>query len=484
MPRWSLALIFLLGVGLIALGYRVGQEPVRPNILFLVLDTLRADRINAQRNGVPITPFLSEYAKGGAIFSRAISPSSWTKPTMASLFTATYPDTHHVHYSLEDGDQQTTSDVLAQGFETLPEFFAAAKFDNWGFQTNGNVTPDYGFAQGFKPGQYLVPGFVPAKLLTNDILKKLGELKPPFMLFAQYIDPHLPYTPPDEYREVFGPSPQPTQDEAKLIASDDATFLKYFYDDVNTWLGRQQARTMPAIGGDAQESIRYRYDAEVRYMDDQLAKLIRSIEGLYPNTIVVIVADHGEEFWERGTMGHGHTLYQELVHVPMIIRGPGIAPSVIDTPVNTMGILPTLAKLTGLPKRDQWQVPDLFTQAEEAAPVYTWTRASYRRDNVFAEAVIQGKDKLIEDHRHEKKELFDIVADPAEQKNLLPQAVEESLTQSMQRHRVRTAEDGKKVAAGTLTMDAAKLKQMQELGYGEQESPAQSVNTGELSTTP
>lgn len=487
MPRWFLALVFFVGLGLIYLGYRVGKEPVRPNIVFLLLDTLRADRLNGQRNGVPITPFLSEYAKGGTSFTRAISPSSWTKPTMASLFTVTYPDTHHVQYSLEDGETDTKSDVLSPGFETLAEYFSDAGFDTWGFQTNGNVTPDYGFDQGFKKGHYQVPGFVPAKMLTNQVLKNLDALKPPFMLFAQYIDPHLPYTPPDEYREIFGKSPEPTADEAKLIASDDPTFLKYFYDDLNTWLGRQQARTMPELGLDAKESIRYRYDAEVRSMDDQLAKLVRSIETLHPNTIFVIVSDHGEEFWERGTMGHGHTLYQELVHVPLILSGPGIAATTVDTAVNTMGILPTLAKLTGLPVREQWQVPDLLTQAQEAKPVYTWTRSSHRRDGVFAEAVLHGKDKLIEDHKHQRQELFDLVADPGEQNNVHPQPIAEDLANAMQRHRMIALEDGKKIAASRLSMTEAQRMQMKELGYGDAPTPAEAatpLNTGELQTSP
>jgi len=490
MPRWFLALVFIAGVGLLYVGYRVGKEPVRPNVVFLLLDTLRADRLNGTRNGIPITPFLSEYAKGGTNYTRAISPCSWTKPTMASLFTVTYPDTHHVQFSLEPGEKDTKSDVLSAGFETLAEYFATAGYDTWGYQTNGNVTPYFGFSQGFAEGHYLMLGLAPAKKVTTDILNNLGNLKPPFMLFAQYTDPHLPYTPPDEYREIFGASPQPSADEAKIIASDNETFLKYFYDDLNTWLGRQQARTMPALGLDAKESIRYRYDAECRSMDDQLAKLVRSIESLYPNTIVVIVSDHGEEFWERGTIGHGHTLYQELVHVPLILRGPGIAPGVVEATVNTMGILPTLAKLTGLPVREQWQVPDLPTQVQEGKPVYTWTRASHRGDNVHAEAVLDGKDKFIEDLAHKKTELFDLMADPTEQKNLHPQAISDKLAQSMERHRVVTVEDGKKVTSTSATLTEDQKQQLERLGYGkvkkDQESapPTGTLNTGAISPTP
>jgi arylsulfatase A-like enzyme len=477
MPRWALALILIAGVGLLYVGYRVGAPARKPNVVFLVLDTLRHDRLGATRNGVPIAPFLTEFAKGGANFSHAIAPSSWTKPTLASLFTATYPDTHKVRFSVQPGDTTKTSDVLAAGFETLPEAFAAAGYDNWGFQTNENGSEAYGFAQGFAQDRYKFLNFVPAEVLTTQVLDTLPQLKPPFFLFAQYIDPHAPYDPPADYTGVFGPPPQPDEQDAVQIDRGNAAFWRYFYDDVDTWLGRQLKRTIPPLSEVGKEAIRYRYDAEVRAMDDQLARLVRTIEGEYPDTIFVLVSDHGEEFWERGTMGHSHQVYEELVHVPMILRGPGVPSGEVQQTVGTIGVWPSLAKLAGLPVHPQWQVPGLFEQAERAAPVYTWTRGSYNDGLVHVEAMVDGALKLMNspvdndpatpDPTHAETQLFDLEKDPGEKSSLYPRTEAEDipLLAKLERHREATARAGESIASTETNLSPERMKQLEELGY-------------------
>jgi arylsulfatase A-like enzyme len=156
MPRWALALILIAGVGLLYVGYRVGAPARKPNVVFLVLDTLRHDRLGATRNGVPIAPFLTEFAKGGANFSHAIAPSSWTKPTLASLFTATLPGNTQGALQRADRRHQWRAHQRRprrQPSRRFPEYLCSdAGYDNWGIQTNENGNIDYGFAQGFAKG--------------------------------------------------------------------------------------------------------------------------------------------------------------------------------------------------------------------------------------------------------------------------------------------------------------------------------------------
>jgi len=472
MPRWILVALAILAVALAYAGYRLGQSPARPNVVFILLDTLRADRVGAERNGIPITPFLSSFAQGGTAFSNAISPSSWTKPAMASLFTAVHPETHRVWFSVEKGDTQSTSDVLSENFETLAEYLQGAGYDTWGFQTNANGGAAYGFGQGFDAGRYAEIGFVAAESVTNAALDNLPEMKPPFFLFTQYIDPHAPYTEGRDYEARFGKVPGLTPEDEALLARKDGAFWEFFYDDVNTWLGRQSAPRLPRLSEAGREVLRARYDAEIRAMDDEVARLVRTIEGKHKNTIFVFVSDHGEEFWERGTMGHGHTLYQELVHVPLILRGPGVPAGVVERPVETLGILPTLAKLIGLPARPHWQAGDLLDPAQPARAVHTATKGSFATENVRAEAVIEGDKKLIEDTRPAGAGLFDLRADPAEKQDLRAASTAEAarLAGLIEAHRETTASQAGAAAAPAL-LSAEAQAQLAALGYlsGEEE---------------
>ena len=478
MPRWVLALVFLAGIGLIYAGYRVAAPVQRPNVVFLLLDTLRADRVGGQRNGTPITPFLHEFSKGGATFSHAISPSSWTKPTLASLFTALYPETHKVRFSADPTSGEHTSDVLADAIETLPEYLRDAGYDNWGIQTNENGNTTYGFAQGFGEDRYAFHEFIPGKEVTSLAIDTLPRMKPPFFLFAQYVDPHSPYSPAPEYREIFGPQPEITQEDAQHI-NDDKAFSAYFQDDTDFWLGRTTERKFPPLSDAGKEAIRYRYDAECRQLDDQVARLVRTIEGQFPNTIFVIVSDHGDEFWERGTLGHSHQVYEELIHVPLIVRGPGIPAGEVSQPVSTMGIWPTLAKTLGLPARPQWQVPDLFAQAATPAPVYSWTQGSYNDGKVNVSAMVDGDMKLmnspidpkIPDPTHAETQLFDLAKDPGENQNLYPRRLEDDLTllAKLERHRETATKAGETVTASTTPISAEQMSQLEQLGYARKE---------------
>src|SRR5690606_30515824 len=127
----------------------------KPNLLVIVIDTLRADRIEAVRAGAEVMPRLKAFASGGRMFTHAVSPASWTRPAMASLFTGVYPEAHHVIFSADPAKpNEPTADSLSLQFETLAEFMQGAGYRTAGVQTNANLIESFGFAQGFDTYEY------------------------------------------------------------------------------------------------------------------------------------------------------------------------------------------------------------------------------------------------------------------------------------------------------------------------------------------
>jgi choline-sulfatase len=175
----------------------------------------------------------------------------------------------------------------------------------------------------------------------------------------------------------------------------------------------------PVLGPNGVEAMLYRYDAEIRYLDDELSRLVTAIETAYPNTIFVIVSDHGEALQDREMLiGHGHTLFDEQANVPLIFKGPGIEPQVIDTPVETLGILPTLATMMGVPPHPQWQSIDCFQQAAQQRPVFCNGLTFYEFIAVQGEAVYGDGLKLVDHTGLSAPALFDLENDPDETTDL------------------------------------------------------------------
>ncbi len=172
----------------------------------------------------------------------------------------------------------------------------------------------------------------------------------------------------------------------------------------------------------AREKIRYLYDGECRYVDGKVQTLIEAVRDGDPRSVIVIGADHGEEFWEHGGIGHAKTVYNELIRVPLIMSIPGTRPQVIETPMENIDILPTLAGCLGLPRDPLWQGVDLFSpnpaRTTPGRPVYSYTRGSIPEFGLYLESVDfeqKGRAfKLIIDHKTCRRRLYDTMRDPGE----------------------------------------------------------------------
>ena len=285
-------------------------EAPKPNVLVYVVDCLRADRVGAFGSTRGLTPAIDALALESVVLEQAWSCASWTKPSVACLLTGQLPPKHGA---------RTAADRILDSAPRLAEAFARAGYATRGLVANPVLdAKEFGFGQGFRSYRNLARDYVdravnavPADAgdITRDLAGWTSTLKSrPFFLYVHSLDLHYPYVP----RSLPG---------------------------------------RPAPGADAPESDLY--DSEIAYNDRELGKVIEGLRSLklLDDTIVVITADHGEEFGEHGFNRHGHTLYQSLLHVPLVVRLPKAVRggSRIAEPVSLVDLPATLLGLSGLP---------------------------------------------------------------------------------------------------------------------------------------
>jgi arylsulfatase A-like enzyme len=269
------------------------SRPTPPNIVLVVVDTLRADRLGAYGSVTGLTPYLDQLAARGTVFANTWAPSSWTCPSVASLFTSRYPSQHHV---------ATFDSVLADEEVSLAEALEPRDYDSAGFSANFRLTRALGYAQGFYEWQAdWRSGKIRGSYLRSEVATWLAK-KPhmPALLYLQYMEPHAPYEPPEPFRSKFQRNPQGALDSEVVN------------DKVLNWQHTtpQEVRFLSSL-----------YSAEVASVDDELRKMMELLEkhGFLSNTIIVITADHGEEFNEHQVMGHGTTLYEDARHAGAVV---------------------------------------------------------------------------------------------------------------------------------------------------------------------
>jgi len=399
--RKALGVICVYMAGLFCLA--PAHAETRKNVVFLLLDALRADEVAGTRNGVPLMPYLNGLS--ALRFSNATTPASWTLPAMVSLFTSQYVDTHGVFA------QGSSLPVQA---ESMASWFKLSGYTTIGIQTNGNLRGDKGFSQGFDLYDEILNQF--AENVTAHAVADTQTVSEPFFLYAHYLDPHMPYVPPQSYRTLLGyPGPSlPTAEQAVL-----EDFIPYFWNYLDYVMGVRPSPPSPVLSAAGKDGLRALYDGESRYTDDQVKALLTDLLGRFPNTIVVIAADHGDHFWEHNFIGHEVTLYEPLMHVPFLIMAPGLAPGTVTDVVDTVDLLPTLADLLDLPEWPGWQGHSLFAPHAAAGPAFSCAKAGsdYHLD---LEMVRQGSMKLVCNRTTGTLELYNLANDPGELLNLTP----------------------------------------------------------------
>ena len=398
-------------------------RPGPPSLLVIVIDTQRADHLSSYGYARPTSPGLDALATRGARFTSAVSVSNRTGTSMASLWTGMLPSRHGVF---------RTGDVLDEHFVTVAELLRVRGYRTGAWCPNPSLDRAFGHAQGWDAYDDDVLKRVAddarapwrrwetATAINERALRWIAERpEQPFFAWLHYRDVHGPYVPPPPYDEMFPPL------GTRPIAAAEAA-------------ARPVYLTLPGDGNDLQHYLG-QYDGGVRYTDQRIAELLAELErrGVLERTVVVVTSDHGEAFLEHGQWNHDASLYEEEVHVPLIVVRPGGSARVVERVVSSLDLFPTLLALAGAP------VPS--SDGESLLPLLAGEDAGYRRERAYAEsrapwrrvqrAVREGRWKLIARERIAARlfgsslELYDLASDPGEARDLA--AAEPARAQAM-----------------------------------------------------
>ena len=313
-------------------------DPDRPDIILVSVDTLRADHLSSHGYGRETSPFFDQLASDGVRFSFAHSASPWTLPAHSTMLSGQQPSTHRV---VED------SLMLSSSTPVLPELLQGQGYATGGFVSTYYVSSLFGFGRGFDTFDDFgitektnLKGEVIAEDVVDQALEFYAsqEEGQAVFLFLHHYDVHYSYDPPSPYDTKFDRAPR----------KDDAKYKNYFY-----------FKSPKNQLSDAQmEHQIAQYDESILYVNDQLKRLHDAAEEAGREVRFVITSDHGEEFGERGSWGHAHTLYTEQLHVPLIFSGGGLPEGVVSSEaVGTLDIAPTIAAWAGV--GDQLQADGL-----------------------------------------------------------------------------------------------------------------------------
>lgn len=361
----------------------------RPDVVLVSVDSLRADHLGAWGYARPTSPFLDSLAAEGLRFTDARSAAPWTLPSHLTMLTGKTAPEHGV---VDDALK------LADDVPMVQERLRAAGYATGGFVSTIYVSGAFGFSRGFD--RYEDYGITEKSNLSHPVraskvlgdarkwVAEAGEGKPVF-LFLHLYDVHYPYEPPGDWAERFGPA----------ASEKDLRYRQYAFYKKNP---------VPAA---RMETLVEQYDECVAYVDDELRQLREAWTQAGRAVTFVVTADHGEEFGERGSWGHAHTLAKEQLHVPLIVAGPGIAPAVREELVGTVDLAATIAGLAGVP----WTEGGVDVRGP--VPARPFVADTSRFDSARLSLEEDGW-RLDVDLAHREETLYDRRADPLEAKDV------------------------------------------------------------------
>lgn len=425
------------------------REPGPDNLILISVDTLRADHMGIYGYERPTSPVMDAYAEGGTVFEHTTSTASWTVPSHMSMFTGQYTRTHGI-----DGWRKG----LSQKTQTLASALEAEGFATAAFVNVTLLNPQRSFDRGFQDFMYEPPAKSAngstQKILEGAIPWMKEHANERFFLFLHFYDVHSDYNPLPEFRKQF---------------------VRMYSGDVNGETAQLRAyrkgdRTLPWDAPDARHLVDL-YDAGIRQFDTQVAELFEHLEttGLGEKTLVILTSDHGEEFLEHGGVLHGRTLHQELVHIPLIMRGPGVpAGNRVGGNASLVDIMPTALSLLGFDVPEQCEGLDL-SQSWRSGASFDERLVYSEADKWLAQepgnkrrAVRRGDFKLLYDHATGKRSVFDLSQDPNEMGDL--SAEKEALVKVLWGELERFMA-GKTELDETVEMSDEEMKELEDLGY-------------------
>jgi choline-sulfatase len=427
--RWTRPRVAILGLALAALAAGsllvARREPRPPNLLVITLDTLRADRLGSYGYAAARTPRLDALAARGLRFAQATTVTPLTLPAHSSLFTGTFPPFHGVRDNggfYLGAEQVTLAETLRERGYRTGGFVSAFVLDSrWGIdQGFDRYFDDFDLAK-FENMAGMDAIQRPGGETVDETLRWLGEDKArPFFAWVHLYDPHAPYRPPEAFAAAF-----------------------------------------PASASGA-------YDGEIAATDFQVGRLLDTLaaDGRLENTVVAVLADHGEMLGEHGEVTHGFFIYDASVRIPLIVTGPGVPTAVVADQVRIVDVMPTVLELLGIPGPaamqgvsllgfTRGQRPSLLAYSESWFPRYHygWSELVSIQDGRFK--LIQAPRPELYDLAQDRGETIDRAAEDPRRVETLQRALEEM---------------SRRLAAGQPTrapqaMDAETEERLEALGY-------------------
>lgn len=459
-------LVFLVCTSLLRTTRLSGAPSERQtNVILIVVESLRSDHVGCYGYARDTTPAMDALAADGIQFRRTFASSGWTMPSVMSLMTSLPPSEH---------EAISYHHVLAAERTTLATELRQGGYRTAGIVANPTLRGEYGFGRGFDLYDDFTilcdipldtagsgtPASIHARSTSAETTRlavpwlrvRKADPSTPFFLFLFYFDPHYDYLPVSPYDKMFTDS---------------------HYAGAQDGRGIRQLRGHD-IGAADQAQIKALYDGEIRCVDDQIGRLLSELRRLelYDSTLILITGDHGEEFWDHGSTAHGHTLYDELLHVPLVIRLPGghHAGLRCDINIGLIDVMPTILDIVGLPAPTQCRgrslTPCLSGDGPSDIPLIAETSIE-----ASLSAIRMGSRKAIVEYcgaaTDDVLSLFDLEEDPHERRNLAGTAREEeftsvtSLLQNCKRPGSILPRPDKQKPA----LNSAVLRQLRSLGY-------------------
>jgi arylsulfatase A-like enzyme len=413
------------------------QRPSK--IVLITIDTLRADHCSFYGYERATTPFLEELASRSTVFENTYSTSSWTAPSMASIFTALPPRSHGVIGGILWNGKVAGQDCLSDDFSTLAEVLAQHGYETFGVSTNAHLTSATGFAQGFAALTEL--WFEEASVATAEAVKFADRLDASsrYFLWVHYFDPH-------EYHQR-----EPWYGDYRRQRQDAPV--------------RRDA-TAPEGAVELLEDLVDRYDSSINYTDQSLRALFSRLD-LESDALVIVTADHGEAFFEHGNYAHGQTLFEEEIRVPLIVRLPGQSQGKrVQSRVSLLDIYPTILDAAGMRAPARLAGVSLLPAARGEPMADRMIVAELDKRKIADRTLTWGRWKLYQKEKPDRGvRLFDLRDDPAERHDL--SADEPDRVEDLQRRWNTWSGTWPRYTAPTKAAPYGEdqLKQLRALGY-------------------
>lgn len=410
-----IAALILLNLGIYVDGKF--NTPTGPNIIMIVVDCLRADHLGCYGYGRNTSPTIDKLAAQGIVFNNAYSNAPWTYPSITSILTSLLPNIHNIN---------NLNDKLPNKVLTLPEVLKNNGYYTMCFN-GGNPNFEQNLVKGFDAlvFQDIMPEYQQAlnygRGLTDDFLSHLKKMhQKKFFAWIHYMDTHTIYH-KNEFNNLF------TKHSNSFLEAGSPNLLP------------KQIRMLLSNNMLSQIDMQYieaLYDGQIKYVDKNIEKIITALKenNIYNNTVIILTADHGEEFFDHNNFGHGHSLYNEVLHIPLIISGSEIRNTVINDYVSLIDLYPSILAIAGIEKNRGLFLqgssfiknPDRFSNnlTKSVFATSTWFGAEKycvilnNNKLIFNTVDEENKAKLYGYKSKDKSELYDLSVDRKEKLNL------------------------------------------------------------------